>query len=36
LGVEEPKGGEIKEKVKGDQAKASPQAIKIQCIKNLG
>jgi hypothetical protein len=28
LGIEGLKDGEIKEKVKGDQAKASPQAIK--------
>jgi hypothetical protein len=36
LGVEEPKDGEIKEKVKRDQARSSSQTIRYQCIRGLG
>jgi hypothetical protein len=36
LGVEGPKDGEIKEKVKRDQAKSSSRTIKNRCIKDLG
>jgi hypothetical protein len=36
LGVKEPKDGEIKEKVKRDQAKSSSQMIRDRCIKSLG
>jgi hypothetical protein len=36
LGVEEPKDGEIKEKIKRDQEKSSSHMIRNRCIRDLG